>query len=68
MLGETIEQPCTYVLAHTPEVCKGAHLYSEYPASQDDHDSWGECVQPLQSVNCLDSRAHGHERHGSLHD
>jgi hypothetical protein len=21
-------------------------------------------VQPLQSVNCHDSRAHGHERHG----
>jgi hypothetical protein len=21
-------------------------------------------VQPLQSVNCLDNRAHGHERHG----
>jgi hypothetical protein len=21
-------------------------------------------VQPLQSVNCQDSRAHGHERHG----
>jgi hypothetical protein len=24
----------------------------------------GKVVQPLQSVNCRDSRAHGHERHG----
>jgi hypothetical protein len=23
----------------------------------------GKVVQPLQSVNCHDSRAHGHERH-----
>jgi hypothetical protein len=37
-LGETIEQPCSDVLEHTPEVCKGAHLYNEYPAIQDGHD------------------------------
>jgi hypothetical protein len=24
----------------------------------------GKVVQPLQSVNCHDSRAHSHERHG----
>jgi hypothetical protein len=24
----------------------------------------GKVVQPLQSVNCHDSRAHGHELHG----
>jgi hypothetical protein len=24
----------------------------------------GKVVHPLQSVNCLDSRAHGHEWHG----
>jgi hypothetical protein len=24
----------------------------------------GKVVQPLQSVNCHDSRAHGHQRHG----
>jgi hypothetical protein len=24
----------------------------------------GKVVQPLQSVNCHDSHAHGHERHG----
>jgi hypothetical protein len=24
----------------------------------------GNVVQPLQSVNCHDSHAHGHERHG----
>jgi hypothetical protein len=24
----------------------------------------GKVVQPLQSVNCLDSHAHGHEQHG----
>jgi hypothetical protein len=30
---ETIEQPCSDVLAHTPEVCKGTHLYNGYPAT-----------------------------------
>jgi hypothetical protein len=24
----------------------------------------GKIVQPLLSINCHDSRAHGHERHG----
>jgi hypothetical protein len=24
----------------------------------------GKVVQPLQSINCHDSRAHGHEQHG----
>jgi hypothetical protein len=43
-LGETIEQPYSNVLAHTPEVCKGAHLYNRYLASKDDHDSWGTCT------------------------
>jgi hypothetical protein len=31
-LGETIEQPYSDVLTHTPEVCKSARLYNEYPA------------------------------------
>jgi hypothetical protein len=31
-LDETIEQPCSDFLVHTSEVCKGAHLYSEYLA------------------------------------
>jgi hypothetical protein len=48
-LGKTIEQPCSDVLAHTPEVCKGTHLYNEYPAIKDDHDSWGMCTT---SVEC----------------
>jgi hypothetical protein len=26
----------------------------------------GKVVQPLQSVNCYDSRVHGHERYGSF--
>jgi hypothetical protein len=43
-LGKTIEQPCSDVLAHTPEVCKGAHLYNGYLASKVDHDSWGTCT------------------------
>jgi hypothetical protein len=43
-LGETIEQPCSDVLVHTPEVCKGTRLYNEYLASKDDHDSWGTCI------------------------
>jgi hypothetical protein len=43
-LGKTIEQPCSGVLAHTPEVCKGTHLYNGYPTTKDDHDSWGMCT------------------------
>jgi hypothetical protein len=41
---ETIEQPCSDVLAHTPEVCKGTHLYNGYRAIKDDRDSWGTCT------------------------
>jgi hypothetical protein len=48
-LGETIEQPFSDVLAHTPKVCKGAHLYNAYLASKDDHDSLGTCTT---SVEC----------------
>jgi hypothetical protein len=43
-LGKTIEQPCSNVLSHTPEVCKGPHLYNGYLASKDDHDSWRTCT------------------------
>jgi hypothetical protein len=48
-LGKTIEQPCSDVLAHTAEVCKGTDLYNGYPATKDDHDSWGTCTT---SVEC----------------
>jgi hypothetical protein len=43
-LGKTIEQPCSDVLAHTPEVCKGTRLYNGYPDTVDDLDSWGTCT------------------------
>jgi hypothetical protein len=43
-LGETIQQPCSDVLAHTLEVCKGTRLYNGYLAIKDDHDSWGMCT------------------------
>jgi hypothetical protein len=43
-LGKTIEQPYSDVLAHTPEVCKGTHLYKGYSAIKDDRDSWGMCT------------------------
>jgi hypothetical protein len=43
-LGKTIEQPCSDVLAHNPEVCKGTRLYNIYPAIKDDRDSWGMCT------------------------
>jgi hypothetical protein len=43
-LGKTIEQPCSGVLAHTPEVCKGTPLYNGHPAIKDDRDSWGMCT------------------------
>jgi hypothetical protein len=29
---------------HTPEVCKGTHLYTGYPTIKDDCDSWGMCT------------------------
>jgi hypothetical protein len=43
-LGKTIEQFCSDVLAHTPKVYKGTHLYNGYPAIKDDRDSWGICT------------------------
>jgi hypothetical protein len=43
-LGETVEQPCSDVLAHTRDMCKGTHLYNGYMAIKDDHDSWGMCT------------------------
>jgi hypothetical protein len=43
-LGKTIEQPCSDILAHNPEVCKGTHLYNRYLACKNDHDSWGTCT------------------------
>jgi hypothetical protein len=43
-LGETTEQPCSDVLAHTSKVCKGARLYNRYLASKDDHASWVTCT------------------------
>jgi hypothetical protein len=42
-LGETIEKPCSDVLAQTLEVCKGTCLYNRYPAIKDDRDSWRMC-------------------------
>jgi hypothetical protein len=48
-LGKTIEQPCSDVLAHTPEVCKGTHMYNGYLVIKDDRDSWGTCTS---SVEC----------------
>jgi hypothetical protein len=33
-VDEIIEQPCSDCLAHTSEVCKGAHRYNEYSALQ----------------------------------
>jgi hypothetical protein len=48
-LGETIQQPCSDVLVHTLEVCKGACLYNGYPSSRDDHDSWGMCTTSAES-------------------
>jgi hypothetical protein len=47
-LGKTIEQPCSDVLAHTPEVCKGTRLYNRYLAIKDDHDSWGMCTTSIE--------------------
>jgi hypothetical protein len=47
-LGKTIEQPCSNVLAHTPEVCKGTHLYNGYPAIKDDRNSWRMCTISAQ--------------------
>jgi hypothetical protein len=40
-LDETIERLCSDFLVNTSKVCKSAHLYNEYLAIQDDHDSWG---------------------------
>jgi hypothetical protein len=47
-LGKTIEQPCSDVLAHTSEVCKGTRPYNRYPAIKDDRDSWGMCITSIE--------------------
>jgi hypothetical protein len=52
-LGETIEQSCSDVLAHTPKVCKGARLYSGYSTSKDDHDSWEMCTTYAESQTVM---------------
>jgi hypothetical protein len=33
-VDKTIEETCSDFLAHTSEVCKGAHRYNEYSAIQ----------------------------------
>jgi hypothetical protein len=43
-LSKTIEEPCSDVIAHTLEVCKGTHLYNRYLAIKDDCDAWGMCT------------------------
>jgi hypothetical protein len=52
-LGETIEQPCSEILVHTPEVCKVASLYNEFPAIQDGHDLWGMCTTSIECKTVL---------------
>jgi hypothetical protein len=52
-LGKTIEQPCSDVLAHTPEVCKGTHLYNGYLAIKDDRDSWGMCTTSAEGKTII---------------
>jgi hypothetical protein len=47
-LGKTIEQPCSDVLSHTPEVYKGTHLYNGYLAIKDYCDSWGLCTSSAE--------------------
>jgi hypothetical protein len=47
-LGETIEQPCSDVLAYTSKVCKGTHLYNGYLTIKDDYDSWGMCTTSVE--------------------
>jgi hypothetical protein len=51
--GKTIEQPCSDVLAHTPEVCKGTRLYNGYPATKDDRDSWGMCTTSAECKTAI---------------
>jgi hypothetical protein len=41
---KTIELSCSDFLAHTLEVCKSAHRYNEYSATEDNHDSWITCT------------------------
>jgi hypothetical protein len=52
-LRKTIEQPCSNVLGHTPEVCKGTLLYNGYPAIKDDRDSWGMCTTSAECKNVI---------------
>jgi hypothetical protein len=52
-LGETIEQPCSDVLTHNLEVCKGSHLNNGYSANMDNHDSSGMCTSSAESETIM---------------
>jgi hypothetical protein len=43
-LDETIEKPCSDVLAHTLEVCEGTPSDQWCLTAKDNHDSWGMCT------------------------
>jgi hypothetical protein len=47
-LGKAIEKPCSDVLAHTMEMCKGILLYQWYLATKDNHESWGMCTTSIK--------------------
>jgi hypothetical protein len=49
-LEEAIKKPCSDVLVHAPEVCKGIPLVQRVPGCQMIIMTHGECVEPLQSV------------------
>jgi hypothetical protein len=43
-LEESIEKPCSDVLAHTQKCVKVFHRINGYLAAKDNHDSWGMCT------------------------
>jgi hypothetical protein len=47
-LGEAIKKPCSDVLAHTMEMCKGILLYQWYLSTKDNHESWGMCTTSIK--------------------
>ena len=67
-LEEAIEMPCSDCPRIHQRKCIRVSVRTTSIRRLRSITTHGECVQPLQSVNCLDSRVHDHERNGPSHD
>ena len=67
-LEEAVEMPCSDCPRIHQRECIRVSVCTTVIRRLRNITNHGECVQPLQSVNCLDSRAHGYEWNGPSHN